>query len=250
MKIERAAGSQPVQSLTRSTTVPAERSSVRVAPTGSTPAQPAVIYHGTESPGGNSLLNKTGTRVYAQMLYTQQEWDEYMKVPLGMMWDIGAPSGDLRRAYDAALSHLSPELQAKDWGFSVSDGQLVVTRGSDHLSDDEIAAIHGALQGAGAEDAANAVADVAVKAIEEDRYWMYRHLGKGIGSYDVSTENFGDIVNLRTYMEDFREGNRYGLHLVNPTDYAQAYAGGGAALMEQIEAGAKQIDVPRRNVFV
>ncbi len=97
---------------------------------------------------------------------------------------------------------------------------------------------------------ANAVADVAVKAIEDDRYWMYRHLGSGIGSYDISKKNFGDIVNLRKYREDYREGNRYDPHLRNPTDYALGYAGGGYEIMEQFAGNPKQIEVPRRTIVV
>jgi hypothetical protein len=184
------------------------------------------------------------------MLYTQEEWDENMKVPPGVITKIGPPSGGLRWAYDAALSRLSPELRAKDWGFSVSDGHLVLTTGADPLSDAETAAILGAFQEAGVQEAANAVADVIVQAIEEDRYWLHRYLGKGIGFYDVSTRNFGDIVDLRTYMEDFREGNRYDPHLVDPTNYACGYGMGGFAIMEQIATRATKIDVPKRMIFV
>jgi hypothetical protein len=212
--------------------------------------EPAAIYHGSSHNSGESSLSLGSKQLYAQMLYSQSEWDEYMKVPPNVISGLGEPSAELRRRYDVALSSLSPELKAKDWSFSVSDGELVFARGQDQLSDEDLAALREALHDAGVESAANAVADVVVEAIETDRYWMYRHLGSGIGSYDVSKQNFGDVVNLRMYLEDYREGGRYDPHLRNPTDYALAYAIGGYGIMEQIGANAKQVEVPRRMVFV
>lgn len=250
MKVDVAGLSQSVQSLTARPNGLGNQTAAQGAPAQSAAAaQPAAVYHAGEAPGGDSLLNKTGVRLYAQMLYTQQEWDEAMKIPPGIMPDIGKPSSALRYAYDAALSQLSPELRAKDWGFSISDGKLVLT-GADALSDGESAAILAALRAAGVEETAKGLADFVVNALEEDRYWSYRYLGKGIGGYDVSATNFGDIVDLRTYMEDFREGGRYDPHLVDPTDYVHGYYAGGLAIMEQVAANANRIEVPRRQVFV
>jgi hypothetical protein len=250
MKLESAGGLRDVQSTTCVPGTPANQTNVQDSLVQITSTEPAAIYHGAENPASESLLNKTGVRLYAQMLYTQEEWDESMKIPPGVLTGVGQPSADLRRAYDDALSRLTPELRAKDWGFSVSEGKLVLTTGADSLSDQEIATIRLAFQDAGVEDAANAVANFVVKAIEEDRYWMYRYLGKGIGRFDVSISNFGEIVNLRSFMEDLREGGRYDPHLVDPTNYSVGYESGKFALMEQIEARAKQIEVPVRMVFV
>ncbi len=95
--------------------------------------------------------------------------------------------------------------------------------------DEELASLHATFDNAGAEQAAVAVANVAVEAIEKDRYWMYRHLGSGYGVYDLSEKNFDDIIDLRQYMEDYREGGRYALKPCRsdePTRSSMAGAGG------------------------
>lgn len=211
-------------------------------PVSEPPADPAAIYHG---------LERGERRFYAELLYSTAEWDEYMATSSPIFMDkIGAPSGALRVAYDDALSALSPELREKDWSFSVSDGRLVIEAGRDELSDEELASLHAAFDNAGAEQAAVAVANVAVEAIEKDRYWMYRHLGSGYGVYDLSEKNFDDIIDLRQYMEDYREGGRYALNPVDPTNYTVIYGGGGRALMDQIKQNSETIEVPRRKVIV
>ena len=61
----------------------------------------------------------------------------------------------------------STRTDQKDWGFSVSNGQLVVLAGSDPLSDDELTTLKVAL--ADLTSPANTVAETTVRMIELER---------------------------------------------------------------------------------
>jgi hypothetical protein len=142
---------------------------------------------------------------------------------------VAKASATLRHSYEDAVKALSPGLLAKDWGFSVQNEQLVILQGKDALSADERATLRKTLSGV--ESAANGVADTMIRAIDLDRVDGY---SKYIGRFDVSQANFGDIVDLRSYL--FSHGpDGYGRDVKDQSNYESLYfLTGGMALMDQI----------------
>jgi hypothetical protein len=78
-----------------------------------------------------------------------------------------------------------------------------------------------------------------ITALRYDREWGADDVTNGIGRFDVSEKNFGDIVNLRAYLDDFGPKGRYGHDLIDPTDYETLYWVGGRPMMEMIAARAE-----------
>lgn len=148
---------------------------------------------------------------------------------------VAEASASLRRSYESAVSTLSPELLEKDWGFSVQNQRLVILQGEDALSGAERATLMQALSGI--ESDANDVANTMIRAIELDRVDGH---SKGIGRFDVSQANFGELVDLRGYLFSHGPDATYGRDLKDPSDYEHLYfLTGGMALMDQIAARAE-----------
>ena len=207
--------------------------------TESSPATPAAIYHGSEPYSAPSTGFPSDIEVYARALATEQEQRQYMEVFTMMNWDLGNVSGDLRQAYEAALGELPPELAAKDWSFSIANDQLVVSEGSDRLSEQEIASIRDAFGNRGVDLAARTVADLTITALEYDRNWGDDNVTGGIGRYDLNRENFADIVDLRAYLDSHGPDGPFGQNVREPTDYQRLYRITGAiAMMDQIATRA------------
>lgn len=148
---------------------------------------------------------------------------------------VAKASATLRHSYEGAVSTLSPELLEKDWGFSVQNERLVLLQGEDALSETERATLTQALSGV--ESAANDVANTMIRAIELDRVDGH---SKGIGRFDVSQANFGNLVDLRGYLFSHGPDAAYGRTLKDQRDYEHLYfLTGGMALMDQIAARAE-----------
>ena len=215
------------------------KSSVTESPSALTPA---AIYHGSEPYSAAPTGSPRNIEVYARVIATEEEQRQYLEVAMLLAWDLGDATGDLKHAYEAALKELSPELAAKDWGFSIANGQLVLSEGSDKLTEAEIDSIHKALSGSGVDLAARTVADTTIKALEYDRNYGDDNVSNGIGRFDVSRENFADIVDLRAYLNTHAPGGKYGQDVKDQSDYRGLYRmTGGHAMMDQIAARA----VPR-----
>lgn len=103
------------------------------------------------------------------------------------------------------LEQTGPQLVKKNWGFSADEQGLLKVSGN--LSEDEIATLEEKLN---SNDAlvkyANEVKDAFLKYTKMER-------GPGIpssegwGKYDVSNENFADIIDMKSLMEE-RGGKR------------------------------------------
>ncbi|ROT94360.1 hypothetical protein EB809_19835 [Marinobacter sp. R17] len=152
--------------------------------------------------------------------------------------DLGNASADLKYSYEAALESLSPHLAEKGWGFSISGGELKVIAGSETLSEQEMDSIREALLSTGVKYGAERVSSTVIEAIELDR--GPAGVSNGIGRYDVSDGNFGDVVDLRLYLQSHALGGRYGQHRVDPSDAAGLFYTGGQAMMDQIVARAEE----------
>lgn len=210
---------------------PAAKQAMPVAETLPTPA---AIYHGSQVEGPSRLKGLENVKLYSRTF--DPAVARKMSIEKMDLWirGLGEVSGDLRRGYDEAVSKLSPELLKKDWGFSVREGRLVLIEGRDRLSEAERSALISAL--AGLESLANDVANTVIRLLELDR--GMDGVSKSIGRFDVSQQNFADIVDLRAYLLSHGPDAKYGRHATNPTDYANLYATGGYAMMDQIAAKA------------
>lgn len=179
---------------------------------------PSAIYHGLDQ----SVLPETGggaPTLYLASTETNEEASARLSGVVRLLSkDLGQASAGLEYSYNAAIEDLSPDLVEKDWGFSTTDGELTVTAGADNLSEQETDTIKAALQSTGVTDSADIVADTVVRAFELDR--GPAGVSNGIGRYDVSKENFGDVVDLRAYLESHAPGGQYGQHRVDPSDVA------------------------------
>ncbi len=78
-----------------------------------------------------------------------------------------------------------------------------------------------------------------ITAIEYERNGGDNDVSNNIGRYDVTQANFGDIVDLRVYLESHAAGGKYGRNVIDPSNYRRLYRmTGGLAMMEQIAARA------------
>jgi len=198
---------------------------------------PSAIYHGSEDyallTGGQENVDVSASS-YDYKLMAAQQREMFSLLSHG----LAKASADLRHSYDAAVHSLSTELQQKDWGFSITDGSLTFTAGRDELSNNEINSLKKAFAGADVEYYADQVASTMVRVLELER--GYDGLSKGIGRYDVTDKNFGEIVDLRSYLHSHGPEGRYGQGAKDPSDYERLYFTGGYALMDQISANATE----------
>ena len=145
-------------------------------------------------------------------------------------------SAEIKRAYDLAVESLSLDLQEIDLGFSVSNGALEFWEGSDALTIEERTAFKEAFSVADVEYQANQVASTMMRALELNR--GPAGVSNGIGRFDVSNGSFGDIVNLRFYLQLYEPGGIYDMKPIDPTDYNSQFSFGGRALMDQISVNS------------
>ncbi len=132
----------------------------------STESNPGVIYHGSEPYSRPSTGYPSGVEVYAQLLATEEEQRNYDKMFEMITWGIGQASDAMRDSYDVAMTIIAPELAAKDWSFSVSNGKLVFIEGEDELTPEELASLRDAFLVADVPAGANEVANTLITALE------------------------------------------------------------------------------------
>jgi hypothetical protein len=203
--------------------------------TAATDQGPAAIHHGLEGATYSNL----------KMFSWDTRFDENLQMQIESMelWIRGVPRASvaLAMAYDSAKTALSPELMEKDWGFSVSNGALVILEGHDALTDDESATLKKAL--AGVTDAANGLADVTTRMFELNRGTDGK--SNGIGRFDVSKDNFSSIVDLREYLDAHGPDGKYN-QATSPADLQSVFGFGSYALMDQIELrAAARFSIPK-----
>lgn len=201
---------------------------------------PAAIYHPAADDGSAGLptYDSSGMEVWAFDSKTYERDDREM-------WDLwttgfGATLGEMRYGYEDALAKLPPELAAKDWGFSIKNEALVIVAGDDPLSDQEIATLQKAL--GDLEVPAGKLASDVVRYLELDR--GTDGVSKRLGRFDVSEENFDQIVDMRELLLSHVEGGKYEwktLSSVQPNNYHRLYGmTAGYAIVDQILARADE----------
>lgn len=110
----------------------------------------------------------------------------------------------------------------------------MVLEGSNALSKNEKALIEKALTQAYVGTGAEEVADMVVRMLELDR--MPTGVSSRMGKYDVTRNNFQEIIDLRAYLETHRAREKY---QTNPHDYASLHFLGSHFLVEQISVRAE-----------
>lgn len=184
----------------------------RIDPAGSG----ADTYYGAAAPASPSLLSQSGVGAYIQLLNAFANHAASDQSANLVTNNLGTASATLKSSFFQAVSTLPPQLQQKDWGFSVSNGSLVFTQGKDALSTQDRADLQKAFAGANVEFSAREVA-AAITLIAQRRQMGADSGSLAWGGVDADDGNFGDVVNLRTYVTTTAPGSNY-----HPNTPAQA----------------------------
>ena len=176
------------------------------------------VYYGAEAPATASLLAQSGVGAYVQLVNVLASNDANTRSAGALTQSLASASAALKLVYQSAIAKLPPELQQKDWGFSVSNsGTLVFTAGADELSPQDLALLQKAFAAANIELAAHQVAS-AIGSIE-----ARQKSGEDTGTLAWSRgESDADgNVNLRTFVNDTAPGGRYQPNTQDPFTFPQ-----------------------------
>jgi hypothetical protein len=201
-------------------------------------ASPAAVYHGSTPSGSDEppTYDSSGMEVW---MFDQAAWEKADTEMRDLWWGGGfsAPLGEMRYGYEDAMAKLSPELAAKDWGFSIKNDNLVIVAGKDPLSLEEMATLQKAL--GDLETLAKTLAANVIRYLELER--GTDGVSEGLGRFDLSQANFDQIVDLRELLLSHGEDAKYGRHALEPDNYHKLYrAAAGHAITDQITANAKE----------
>lgn len=170
---------------------------------------PADVYH---SSGGThptpSLLAQSGVKAYTQLLNALSNAGHSEKSAEALTNTLLLTSATLKSAYQQALASLSPQLQAKDWRFSVSNGLLVFAAGNDDVSPQELALLRAAFDEANIEQFANEVAN-AITTMDSRRSAGADLNSLAWGRFRLDDNNFEQVVDLRSYLTSTAPGSKY-----------------------------------------
>ncbi len=200
---------------------------------------PSVIYHRSEADHTPTVeQDYSGIRVYKRPAESPEASRARFSEMISLFTkELAKASAGLKQTYDMAMEILPEGLRNKDWGFSVTDGEMVFIEGSDELSSDERSTLTDAFRLVNVEEYARMAADDIIGSLVLAR--GPAGVTDGFGRFDVSHENFAEIVNLRAYLGDFEPGGKYHHTLTNPNDLESLFFIGGVAMMDQISARAE-----------
>jgi len=197
----------------------------------------ADIYHNSEVPTSPSLLAASGVSAYVHLLGALSAAGSHETSANLMTRSLMEASAALKSAYHQATAKLSPQLQAKDWRFTVSNGRLVFTKGQNELSPHDVVELRQAFARANVELPAKQVA-AAMTSMQSQR-----NAGSGAGSlawgrFEVDETNFGRVVDLRAYVTATAPAGEYNPDAANQAPNGQASNGlNGQALNGQSANG-------------
>ena len=180
----------------------------------------ADIYHGAEGPAAPNLLTQTGVGAYLQLLSSLAGNAQQEKTVSLLNAGLQDASVALRSAYEAALSRLSPELAAKSWGFSLSNGSLIFTSSEADLPAPELLALRNAFAATQVESAAQQVAAL-ITSIAQMRKEGLDSGSLALVRLDVEAATFGADVDLRSYVSATAPGGLYHSNTALPAGQAQ-----------------------------
>jgi hypothetical protein len=169
----------------------------------------ADVYHGSDAPAASaSLLSQSGIGAYIHLLSTLASNESDQKSATLLTNNLGNASATLRASYSAALATLPPQLQQKDWSFSVANAVLVFTAGKDVLSAQDLAELHQAFANTNVAAPAREVA-AAIAAIQVERQSAAEAGTLAWGALGADDTNSGSAVNLRSYVTTTVPGGHY-----------------------------------------
>jgi hypothetical protein len=168
----------------------------------------ADVYYGSEAPATASLLSHNGVGAYIQLINVLSSGAGDQKATDPLTNNLGAASAALKASYSQAVGTLPPALQAKDWGFSVANGQLVFIQGEQALTPQDFADLQKAFGGANVATSANQLATVLL-SIDARQKAGGDPAALAWGRVQVDDNNFSDVVNLRSYVTDTAPGGKY-----------------------------------------
>lgn len=197
------------------------------------------VYHGPAEPLSAPLLSQKGVGAYVQLLNAAAGNELHARSADSLTARLQNASSALKLTYTAAAAGLSPRLTAKDWGFSVANGKVILIVNQDPLSDQDMRELHLAFLRPNVEAAAKEVADVITTIVQ------MRKTGADSGSlawarYDVELENFSEVVDLRKYVTASAPGSHYHPNTATLPAHAQIPPTlGGMDLRELVTARPK-----------
>lgn len=166
----------------------------------------ADTYYGSAAPASPSLLSHSGVGAYIQLLNAFSTHEASDRTANVVTNNLGTASATLKSAYFQAVAALPPDLQQKDWGFSVSNGALVFTQGKDALSAQDLTTLQKAFTNV--EFSAREVA-AAITAIAQRRQAGADSGSLAWGGLQADDGNFSDVVNLRSFVTTSAPGSNY-----------------------------------------
>jgi hypothetical protein len=176
------------------------------------------VYYGSAAPATPSLLAQSGVGAYVQLVNVLSSSAANTRSASGLTQNLATASAALKLVYQNAIAKLPPELQQKDWGFSVADnGTLVFTAGTQELSPQELALLQKAFAAANVELAAHQVAN-AIAAIE-----AHQKSGADTGTlaWSRGESDTDGGINLRTFVNDTAPGGHYQPNIPDPSTSPQ-----------------------------
>lgn len=200
-------------------------------------ASPAAVYHGNTLSETDALPGYDS--VMEVWMFDHAAWEKADTEMRKLWWGGGfsAPLGEMRYGYEDAMAKLSPALVAKDWGFSIKNDNLVIVAGKDPLSLEEMATLQKAL--GDLETPAKTLAANVIRYLELDR--GTDGVSEGLGRFDVTQQNFDQVIDMRELLLSHGADAKYGRHAVQPDNYHKLYrAGAGLAITDQLTAHAKE----------
>jgi hypothetical protein len=170
----------------------------------------ADVYHGSGIPGSSTLLTQKGVAAYLQLLNSLAGDELHEKSADLLTTNLRSASATLRFSYYEAVSRLPPSLASKDWRFSLSNGSLIFTPHQDELSAQDLTDLRNAFSGSKVESAAKQVATAIISIVQMRRAGAdSRSLAWTRLEVDVEATNFGDNVDLRSYVTATAPGSLY-----------------------------------------
>ena len=168
----------------------------------------ADVYYGSEAPATASLLSHNGVGAYIQLINVLSSGSSEQKPGDPLSNTLANASASLKSSYSQAVATLPATLQAKDWGFSVANGQLVFIQGEEVLSPQDFAALQKAFAATNAEVSAGQLA-TALLSIDARQKAGDAAASLAWGRVQVDENNFSDVVNLRSYVTGTPPGGKY-----------------------------------------
>ena len=177
----------------------------------------ADVYHSSNGTHPTpSLLAQSGVKAYTQLLSALSDAGHAEHAAEVLTNSLLVTSATLKSAYQQALATLPPQLQTKDWRFSISNRLLVFTPGGDDLSPGELSLLRAAFDESNVEQFANDVAN-AIILMGSKRSTGADMNSLAWGRFRLDDNNFDQVVDLRSYLTSSAPGSKYSANDANIT---------------------------------